>query len=304
MKKQRTVPLSGKFQLGTAIAAFVLMLIAYLMDIEGIYGSFLWPDYFIESTLCHIVDIVPFVLLLIFSIRQTQEEYRDCRSFPVAVLVSRCIVDIAGLIFDAADVTSELTFDMTLEYSTVFLLIYLVGMTLAAAFLSRISYLAVSGAYMVIYVFAIALTLGDRWNYSHRNLVWAAAYVLLHVSLIAAGRALNEGNRYFPKVREVLSGVLDEVINESVADDDDPENYAEEDYRICGTLHRSSDEGKVQERYILLQTPEEEMLILAKRMDSGRYEVVDDYEEEKEILAAYFRLYRQEPADGKQETKE
>ena len=46
------------------------------------------------------------------------------------------------------------------------------------------------------------------------------------------------------------------------------------------------------------------MLILAKRMDSGRYEVVDDYEEEKEILAAYFRLYRQEPADGKQETKE
>lgn len=296
MKKQRTVPLSGKFQLGTAIAAFVLMLIAYLMDIEGIYGSFLWPDYFIESTLCRIVDIVPFVLLLIFSIRQTQEEYRDCRSFPVAVLVSRCIVDIAALIFDAADVTSELTFDMTLEYSMIFLLIYLVGMTLAAAFLSRMSYLAVSGAYMVIYIFEIALTLGDRWNYSHRNLVWAAAYVMLHVSLIAAGRALNEGNRYFPKVREVLSGVLDEVINDSVSDE--TEGEPEEDYRICGTLQSTSDEGKVQERYILLRTPEEEMLILAKRMDSGRYEVVDDYEEEKEILAAYFRLYRQEPLES------
>lgn len=289
MKSERTVSLSGKFQLGTALVAFVLMLIAYLMDIHGIYGSFLWPDYFVESTLCHIIDFIPFVLLLIFSFRQTQEEYRDCRSFPVAVLTSRCIIDVAGLLLDAADVTSELTFDMTLEYSVVFLLVFLVGMTLAAAFLSRMSYLVISGIFLFTYVIQIVLTLGDPWDYSHRNLVWALAYVLLHVSLYVSGRVLNEENRYFPKLRNILSEILDEIVHE-----DRPEGGGSQGgYELLGDLEGYYDDF-LRDYYVLIRTPENETLILVKRMDSGRYEVVDDYEEEKEILGAYYRLYRKE----------
>ncbi|MGN1347215.1 MAG: hypothetical protein ACI4V1_10560, partial [Eubacteriales bacterium] len=244
------------------------------------------------------IDMIPCFLLLVFSFLQKKEKYSCCRWMPLTVLLSRLVLDLVALLLRESDICMNLTFDMILDnLSITEILLALAALSVIAALCCRSTYFIGNLAFLFIYGLLICLDLSGSGMRTPLRIVWALAYFLLHISILLLGVTLTSENRYCKKLGETIEKLLYEIMQDET-EEEYPEygEYEEgfpEQYEILGTIGQKVEE-QLKYLYLLMRTPENETVIFVKDMEKNRYSVLTDYEEAKEVLAAYYNLVIQD----------
>ncbi|MBQ2725229.1 MAG: hypothetical protein IJF78_05950 [Clostridia bacterium] len=245
---------------------------------------------YIRRTLIQLTDMIPFAMLVLFSVLRRQKKYRRCRWMVVSLLAARIAVDVLALICEYSDYVNNLAFTCLFDEYFITAIVLTVIFFLIAMMGSRGAYVFSAQVFLYLYAFGMIIMLFDD-RYNALRAFWGIGYLLWFISVMLMNSALNEKNKYFPAVSGLFGKFL-KLIGWT-------EEEADDRYSIANVIERESD------LYVLIRAPGGDAVILRKdpRAEDwhNEYSVVVDDELIDSLLEEHIRMCREARADDDDE---
>ena len=220
-----------------------------------------------ELVVVRLVDLVPFLLLLVLSVMQKTDTFRDARWTAAAVLASRLAADLFGwFMYENCGFIYGNMFFYESEVDPRWAVLTTAMLILTACCASRIVYCFFCWLATVV-TMSVAVAVGlDAFGLS--EILWGISHFAWYIGVMMIGAALTMDNRCI----KPIALLEDKLLREMEGDETDEKQG---DYRVRTMLWDSDN------LYVCIDTPDDQVVILTKErgqrgMDAEYYLVVDD----------------------------
>ena len=182
------------------------------------------------KTVCHLVDMIPFLMIAAFSFMQKTAKHRRNRSLPLYALAVKYVIDSIACLLFATRVVKNLTFVMLAEekaFSMVYVQLLLIGV--GWVFSQKAFIVADILFLLVLSIFSFHVLRGDP---TLLRIIWGLANFTFYLSLIPMAETMTVGNTFSNTYLKIvnyfrLKNGLDVIEPEEIIYDD--EVYDDED---------------------------------------------------------------------------
>lgn len=283
-----------KLQWITMILSAVLILMSgalYMLRPLGYSNDAVYV--YIRRTLIQLTDMIPFAMLVLFSVLRRQKKYRHCRWMVVSLLAARIAVDVLALICDYSDYVSNLAFTCLFDEFFVAAVAFTGILFLIAMMGSRESYAFSAQVFLYLYAFGMIVMLFDD-VYNALRAFWGMGYLLWFVSVLLMNSSLTEKNKYFPAVSGMFGKILKKIGWTEEEDDDR--------FSIVNAIERESG------LYVLIRAPGGDAVILRQDPQAedwhNEYSVVVDDELIDSLLDEHIRMCKEARGNDDEEDED